>query len=306
MIETDPETAEETETTYNTPPAPSLLSSFFPDGFQDKEKEEEEEKRSLSLNLNLVSDEHIRQLCRDKELSSTGDRERDIERLRECEKIEKEQQLQNHMGEVMCIKEATTRMLSVGSSTMGSDSGDRGQEEEEEMEEIDWMAPEVSAAEIRKECLARTPKIHIPRRVLAAEVKATFGAMLMDLDRLERERRQSIRRAGLDMSDTLREYLTYLDGIDGREAPASLGMGEVEDEGGDVESLVESRELGAIGGRSEEENETFVVKEPSEEGQETMDKEGQQEQGETTNDEVSKNVNPAEDITAAFIKYMRR
>lgn len=52
---------------------------------------------------------------------------------------------------------------------------------------IDWTAPSISAAAIRRECVARKPSIYVPAKLLARKVKAEYGPILMELDRNARD-----------------------------------------------------------------------------------------------------------------------
>lgn len=52
---------------------------------------------------------------------------------------------------------------------------------------IDWTAPNISAAAIRRECVARKPSIHVPAKLLARKVKTEYGPILMELDRNPRD-----------------------------------------------------------------------------------------------------------------------
>lgn len=59
---------------------------------------------------------------------------------------------------------------------------------------VDWLAPKISAAQIRRECGARIPPIHIPNRMLAKEVKSKYGTMLLDLDNKKAQANQMCKR----------------------------------------------------------------------------------------------------------------
>jgi hypothetical protein len=159
--------------------------------------------RCAKIHLNLVCDEHLRQLCRDANLEDTGDRERNIEALRryanddmethiivsytadECDQMETGYGA-GVLNDFTPINRPRIK-VPVGDSH-GVESAPRhalpdSPESLYQSPLIDWLAPGISAAEIRRECASRMPPIHIATRLLAAEVKSKYGAMLTRLDK---------------------------------------------------------------------------------------------------------------------------
>lgn len=170
----------------------------------------------INVTLNTVSDETLQRFCREAGIAYTNDRETTIENLRATAKSkmpEKTYQPYDNEEEEDDDDEHLEQEPSVNSFTPVNKRRSKIliEDPEDESENdasphpgaegpdpvVDWTASNMSAAAIRRECAAREPPIRIPSKLVAKEVKAQYGPILMEQDKNERD---SIPRLGRQRS----------------------------------------------------------------------------------------------------------
>ena len=177
-------------------PEGSPETSSFSDDLTDAEGQ-------ANIDLNQLSETEIKGLCKAKGIDDTGNREQNIEllRLKAKEEMaqktliphtrdESEEEESAYGGEFVNVFVAVNGSGPkpiIADSNSSEDSPRHALPLSPEVHSsepiIDWLSPKASAAAIRRECASRIPRIQIPARMLAKEVKDIYGPMLMELQK---------------------------------------------------------------------------------------------------------------------------
>jgi hypothetical protein len=164
---------------------------------------------TLQAVLDLLSTKMIRRICRALSLKDAGNRAQNIIHLKLLTKGELTRRTirpiyESEIGDVESVHGAglpndhnASIVNGLIHNTTDSDGNEdsprhalpRSPKTKPSKPTVNWLSPTISAAAIRRECASRIPIIQIPTRMLAKEVKAKYGPMLMQLNKGKRQNR---------------------------------------------------------------------------------------------------------------------
>jgi len=162
---------------------------------------------TLQAVLDLLSTKMIRRICHALSIKDAGDRAQNIIHLKLLTKDELARRTirpiyESEIGDVESVHGASLPKDPNASivnelihNTTDSDGNEdsprhalpRSPKTKTSKPTVNWLSPTISAAAIRRECASRIPIIRIPTRMLAKEVKAKYGPMLMQLNKGKRQ-----------------------------------------------------------------------------------------------------------------------